>query len=479
MKCPNCGAEMKEGRLYCENCGEDIHIVPDFEPELERNIKQSLEHILEDVGQRKESSESSEKKDDETDAGVEQDSSNGKMRPLAGWIGMGLLVLVLIVGGVRIFQYYSSGYQTERARKATTAGQYEKAIRYYNRAMKLDRFNVNLMLELADVYFLQNDKTEYEFWLTRIVEDPNTDAEQLSSAYGKLIALYRSKEDYQTINDMLLTCESESIKTTYRSYLAQMPQFSVPAGDYDEVKALKLTVTGKGNIYYTLDGSIPNESDERYTTPILLENGDYEVQAVFVNENGVFSEVADAAYHIHVEELEPPLLNVDGGEYDTPVLITVVNDTENVYYTTDGTVPTMDSAQYTEPIPMPLGVSNFQFARLETGRSSVVVERVFTFELDTDVTPEQAVDKVRKHALDTGKIRDDFGHFDDSEACYQYQYLYVIDINDINAFYVVAELFVDVQGVAAYSGNYYAVNAYSGYFYRLQIENGSYQLSEL
>ena len=34
MKCPNCGAEMEEGKLYCEHCGEDIHIVPDFEPEV-------------------------------------------------------------------------------------------------------------------------------------------------------------------------------------------------------------------------------------------------------------------------------------------------------------------------------------------------------------------------------------------------------------------------------------------------------------
>ncbi len=475
MKCPNCGAEMKEGRLYCENCGEDIHIVPDFEPELERNIEQSLGHILDDVGRQQRTSE----KSAEPDEGTRPVPLGQRVRPLALWIGMGLLVLFLAAGGVRIFQYYSPDYQTDSAQRATAAGQYERAIRYYNRAMELDRFNVDLKLELADVYFLENDRTEYEFWLRRIVEDPNADSEQLSSAYGKLIALYRAREDYQTINDMLLTCENESIRTTYQSYLAQMPQFSVPGGDYDEVKALKLTVTGKGNIYYTLDGTVPDERDERYTTPILLENGDYEVQAVFVNENGVASEIADAVYHIHVEELEPPLLNVDGGEYDTPVLITVVNDAENVYYTTNGTAPTMNSAQYTEPIPMPLGVSTFQFARLEPGRSSVVVERVFTFELDTDVTPELAVDKVRKHALDTGKIVDDFGHFDDSEACYQYQYLYVIDINDINAFYVVAELFVDAQGIAAYSGNYYAVNAYSGYLYRLQIEDGSYQLSEL
>ncbi|MGN1146214.1 MAG: zinc-ribbon domain-containing protein, partial [Acetatifactor sp.] len=39
MKCPNCGAKMPENSLYCEHCGEDIHIVPDFEPELELNIE--------------------------------------------------------------------------------------------------------------------------------------------------------------------------------------------------------------------------------------------------------------------------------------------------------------------------------------------------------------------------------------------------------------------------------------------------------
>ena len=46
MKCPNCGSEMAEGNLYCEKCGKDIHIVPDFEPELEQNIEQTIHTIL-------------------------------------------------------------------------------------------------------------------------------------------------------------------------------------------------------------------------------------------------------------------------------------------------------------------------------------------------------------------------------------------------------------------------------------------------
>lgn len=49
MKCPNCGREMAEGTLYCEYCGEDIHIVPDFEPELELDIQQTIRKMAEET----------------------------------------------------------------------------------------------------------------------------------------------------------------------------------------------------------------------------------------------------------------------------------------------------------------------------------------------------------------------------------------------------------------------------------------------
>lgn len=42
MKCPHCGNELKEGHLICESCGEEIRIVPDFEPEIENSITETL-----------------------------------------------------------------------------------------------------------------------------------------------------------------------------------------------------------------------------------------------------------------------------------------------------------------------------------------------------------------------------------------------------------------------------------------------------
>ncbi|MCR5477128.1 MAG: chitobiase/beta-hexosaminidase C-terminal domain-containing protein [Lachnospiraceae bacterium] len=49
MKCPNCGAEIPEGSLYCSQCGEEIRFVPDFEPELENAYSHNMRRVREEI----------------------------------------------------------------------------------------------------------------------------------------------------------------------------------------------------------------------------------------------------------------------------------------------------------------------------------------------------------------------------------------------------------------------------------------------
>ena len=47
MKCQKCGAELVPGHLYCDICGAEFQIVPNFEPEIENSIAESLSDIRE------------------------------------------------------------------------------------------------------------------------------------------------------------------------------------------------------------------------------------------------------------------------------------------------------------------------------------------------------------------------------------------------------------------------------------------------
>lgn len=51
MKCPRCRQELKEGHLYCEVCGEEIKIVPVFEPEIENSIEETLSNVAENINE--------------------------------------------------------------------------------------------------------------------------------------------------------------------------------------------------------------------------------------------------------------------------------------------------------------------------------------------------------------------------------------------------------------------------------------------
>ena len=99
MKCPNCGEEMAEGTLYCEHCGEDIHIVPDFEPELESNLGKNISGIMEELEEQSHES-------GESDESVE--SVPKKHR---GWklvIAFLLLVVLAAMGmGIWVYLYNS------------------------------------------------------------------------------------------------------------------------------------------------------------------------------------------------------------------------------------------------------------------------------------------------------------------------------------------------------------------------------------
>lgn len=483
MKCPNCGTDMEEGALYCEKCGAEIHIVPDFEPEIEDAYRQTIDNITNDLWENETAAENQieipgkEEKEKEKKKEKRNKKENEKSdRKLFAVLVCGtLLFFAILTTGILLWMHNSAGYQINRARRASEAGDYLKASRHYERALKLAD-DVNIKIELAETYFYRNNKIEYEYLLWNIIRDPNATQEQIESAYGKLIAVYRSREDYQGINDFLLESGNDKVMSAYQMYLAKEPEFSVLEGEYNSVQPLKLTAGGEGTIYYTTDGSDPDEHSKIYAIPILLEEGSYQIKALFINANGIRSNIVEKNYVIEIEEIPEPSVNLASGKYTRPMLIIIEDDPENVYYTTDTREPDADSNLYTGAIPLPIGRSVFKFIRIEAGVSSNVGVYRYELNLNTDLTPQDAEKIVVDYSLESGKILDESGKANEEGSFYRYEYQYVRNINDEGDFFVIRESLDDKMNNKFRTGTYFAVDIYNGDLYRLNIDEFGYGL---
>jgi len=465
MKCPNCGADVPTGSLYCEQCGQDIHIVPDFEPEVELNIEQTISEIAEDIRVGQNTYDWNVPKEEPVEK-----KSKGRWK----WIFLTVLILVcVVIAAVGILfhhRYNSVEYQTAKAAEYVEEKMYDEAARCYERVLELAENDVVIMFRLAEVYFLKNNKIEYEYLLRRIVNSKEATADQITSAYGKLIAIYRARDDFKSINELLLSSNNEDVMHIYQSYMALPPEFSIQEGFYTGIQPLKITAFGNGKVYYTMDGSLPDQNSSMYTAPIILEDGKYTICAYFVNEYGIASEYVTRSYHVESEALSIPALSAVSGDYQFPINIEVVGEEEDVYYTTDGSTPTLSSTSYAGPIPMPLGKTTFKFIRIKEGRTSEVVERTYTLTMNTQYTPGEAEQDVVAYMMQTGKIFDETGHFDGTGGRFIYRYQYVTNINQVDDFYVISEIYVDVEGNEIKMGNYIAVNPYTKAMYKLQID---------
>ncbi|MCM1552965.1 MAG: chitobiase/beta-hexosaminidase C-terminal domain-containing protein [Butyrivibrio sp.] len=114
--------------------------------------------------------------------------------------------------------------------------------------------------------------------------------------------------------------------------------------------------TDGASIYYTLDGSVPTDASTLYEKPILLDTlGDITIKAIAIKGTGddaILSSVATFTYTVIKETILAPTADpADGAKVEKTQKITLKPKTEGatIYYTTDGTTPTKDSTEYTEP----------------------------------------------------------------------------------------------------------------------------------
>ncbi len=382
MVCPNCHAQLKEDHLYCENCGAEIRIVPDFEPEIEERMHLTLSGVAEELSDSK-AIEVSPKQD--TIKKTRQ--RPGKKELLFFFAGL-VALCVMIAVGVGISRYYSYEYQYEKARQEYDGGSYELSVATARHAISLNQDEEKTKLLLADGYYALEKYDEAIAVLVGMLDLFPGDV----TVYERLVVNYESKGDNQAIGALIRNSADTAIMKKFGAYLSVPPEFSLEEGTYYGSEILRLMANGNGTIYYTLDGSVPDENSQKYQTPFSLKQGTIVVSAVYVNEKGIISEPIQKTYTVELKIPDMPELLTKGGKYEAPVLIKLEEPEEGtVYYTTDGTDPTADSEVYSLPIPMPLGTSQFKFVNISRdGVESQIITASYTLQIATIVNKAAA-----------------------------------------------------------------------------------------
>lgn len=488
MKCPKCGCDIVDDHLYCDQCGMEIQIVPLFEPELENSMIETLSTVAEEIEGKVEVAE--EDIPEEIEVNEEKpivDDVFFAEEPNKNWILVSIITFtaVLIIAALTVlfvYRRYSVNYQIDQAKKYAEQDNYTEAIKYIEKARKLkDNLPELVMLE-SNYYYSLGETQQAADLLIDLIDKEHLEYEVKEKAYERIIDIYDDTNRYEEINNILTNCDDVAIQTHFKNYMALAPEFSFQSGTYDTVIPLKMNANTTGKIYYTLDGSEPDENSMLYIAPLFLESGEYQIAAMFINEYGIKSEIVRNWYVINLIIPDPPEVLLYSGDYHIPTLIEVsAQEGETIYYTTDSSDPKLDSMIYTEPIQMPLGRSNYKFAVIsEEGVSSEIVSRSFDFSLETNISTDVAIRNVMQGLLNREVLTDMQGHSHGIKGKYVFKYNSIVEINNLGYYYLLNEYIEDISGNQVKTEHLYAVEVYTGEPNRLIYdENGQMDLISL
>jgi formylglycine-generating enzyme required for sulfatase activity len=132
----------------------------------------------------------------------------------------------------------------------------------------------------------------------------------------------------------------------------QTPIFNPIEGTYEPGQAVTIScMTAGSTIYYTTDGSTPNDSSQIFNTPIIIDSTTT-IKAKAHKEGYIASQIATANYNIIIPTTATPTFSLNEGEYQSEQTVKIFCSTPNaiIHYTIDGTTPDNSSFKYNTPI---------------------------------------------------------------------------------------------------------------------------------
>lgn len=479
MKCPHCGSDMLQEQVFCEKCGKERLLVPVFEPEIEDSVAASMSNIVQELSpeiqpnihETAEDSKATEKDVDTGHHGTKQ----------INFFVTAIISLIIFICVFSIFFYAytenSFEYQYQRAQKAFANENYEEALEIADICLTMEPDSVEIRLFMLEIY----QEQELTDLVIKKCKELIAFAPERQEPYDILIPIYIKAEEYQKLSQLLAKCQIPAVVESYADYMALPPQFDPGEGAFNTSISLKLIAGGNGTVYYTLDGSTPSKYSDRYTAPVKLLSGKYEVSAIYINDFGIASDIVTKTYQIDSFIDITPEISLPSGDYAIPqsIRVTVPDEGCTVYYTTDGKDPTMDSEIYTTAFLMPLGSSTFKFLMVDSeGNESEIITRNYNCVPNVIFSTEQAVIMLKQQLIARGEILNVNGDLPGTTDRKEYLCEHAATA-DGQVYYVIYEYLYNGSGQMIRTGNVYAFSVMDAQMRKAAItENGYLSLAE-
>jgi len=358
MKCPKCHKEVERGSLYCPNCLTEIPWVKEFD---------SVETQLEKKRQI-----------------MEAERETGKLTQLGEKLRTNRKKLLfftilgaILIGGFCYRQLHTFSALYTKAEKAYRKGAYSRAMGAVEEALEKKPGNLSANLLFAILLKQEGDIESAILVLKPMVSIYPDSVEAASMLVKYLAAEHRTGE----IRIFLKSVTNQEILDACKDYICEKPAPSLEPGVYTTPQTLEL-LADYDRIYYTLDGSMPNQNSALYAGPIAIGEGTTRLNAFGISKNNISSDILSAEYVIVLKSPDKPRITPEAGIYRKKTKIKIeVPDGCRAYYAFDDAHPTTESTEYRTPVILPQGSHTF-YAILEApnGKVSPVASQEYYLE---------------------------------------------------------------------------------------------------
>lgn len=417
------------------------------------------------------------KKDDSVQEKAKKpmDAKKKKMIIAVSCVVAALVVIIGIVVGVVLNNKNKNSYQYnyDKGMGSYQNKDYDDAIRYLTKASKLSdgRKNVDLKYTLYQCY-AATDNTDMS---TEVLKDILSFDENNEKALKALASIYNTKKDGTSLNKLIKDYKNKDGYRYLEDYIVETPKPSVEAGSYDDVIKLQFTENSSSTIYYTTDKTEPDKKSKRYTgTAIEIQSGTTTIKAIAISDIGVCSDVVELEYTVDFKKPSAPTVGPASGTYEEGQTVTIDNIPvgSTAYYTLDGSTPTKNSEEYSEPFTIPTGNNVISVVIIDShNQSSSVVKRNYVVNKAKTYVYNEALEILKGKLISKGVLKSDgTTAADGSTVTFVYQSRTTVDG---------VEMFVVRYDVTSKTGKtstagYYGVATKTGDCYTVTQNGGAY-----